>query len=187
MQAMTPLKLIRPCSRKSAGCRLHWFAALIVTLALQADAATVYKYRNANGAITYSDNPPLHTDDYEIIELQSQQPGDPEAHRQMLDQMTATSDRLQADRRQREKDRQDSAPSRASPPPYYPQTGEPQTSYYPGYPYYHRPYHRNPRPPLRNDREIIDSGNPLDRLRTPLKIPSFNRGENFRERHNIEP
>jgi len=166
---------------------LRWALASVLTLAfiLPATAATVYKYRDEKGAITYSDSPPSHTEDYEIIELQGQPPTDPEAHQQMLDRMTETSDRLQADRRQREEDRQKAVQSRASPPPYYPTTAEPEPGYYPGYPFYQRNYHRPPRPPYRNEREIIRTDNPLDRLRTPLKIPAYGTGESFRERHGV--
>ncbi|MCK9504412.1 MAG: DUF4124 domain-containing protein [Porticoccaceae bacterium] len=183
---MKPLKLIRRPSEKLPSVGLHLIAILALALALQASAATVYKYRDENGAITYSDSPPTHTDDYEIIEIQSSEPSDPQAHQQMLEQMAKTSDRLQADRRQREEDRQKTAQSRSSAPPYYPATAQPEPDYYPGYPFLRRNYHRTSRPPYRNERETVRPDNPLDRVRTPLKIPSYGTGENFRQRHGVE-
>jgi len=150
----------------------------LVTTPFHAFAGTVYKYRDEKGAITFSDTPPAHTSKYEEIHVKSHAPSDPQAHRMAMEQMTQTSDRLQADRLLREKSRENPAPL----PPFSTVYPAPEQSgrgvyLYPGYPHYPRP--PRPIPPYRidNSRDSLE-----DKLRTPIKIPSFGSGERLRDR-----
>jgi len=154
---------------------------LVPVLALVAStwvsAATVYKYVNPQGAVTYSDTPPADVP-YEELELRDYPAVDGDARRAAVEEMIETTARLQADRQQREEERR-----AARPPPaaryQTPPAPEPEVYFYPGYrhPYYHqRP---RPAPPYRLQPE---SKSPRDRITTPLRIPQFGTGESLREK-----
>lgn len=170
--------------------RRHPFPAVIalilsVGVGTGASAETVYKYIGPNGATIYSDSPPSHTDDYEEITFKEYPARNPEEHRETIEQMSATAERLKADRLEREASLQPK-PGPATPPAvvYYPQPESYRDTYlYPRYPYYRRhDHHRDPRPPYRIDRDRNSREDRLDRMRTPITIPSL--GETTRERAN---
>ncbi|MFA5631637.1 MAG: DUF4124 domain-containing protein [Porticoccaceae bacterium] len=159
---------------------LAFLCSAVLTFSIGSQAAeTVYKYRNEKGAITYSDTPPRHASDYEQVTLPGYAPGDPERHEATLEQITATSDRLQADRLKREEDREKLLPA-ATTTHYSAPAPEREVYLIPGYPYHHhRPHPQRPQPPYRIDtpRDTLDA-----KLRTPIPMPSFGSGESLRDR-----
>lgn len=146
-------------------------------------AQTVYRAINPDGTVSFSDTPPSHTRDYEEIQLEEYPPSDPEAQRRAVEAMTATSNRLQADRQAREKARQEEQARQQRPVIYRPQPAAPERDdpYY-RHPYY-PPYAPYPQPPYREERLPNTRDSLLDRARTPIGIPRFGTDESFRERH----
>lgn len=67
-----------------------------------ARAGDVYKYVDDNGTLVYSDLPPANRQAFEEVKLPYYPPANPEARRQTIEQMRETSDRLRADRLERE-------------------------------------------------------------------------------------
>ncbi len=72
-----------------------------------AGAATVYKSVDAEGRVTYSDQPPENADLVEVLDYQVQQrsPEDVEGDLARIEAMRETTDRMAADRREREASR----------------------------------------------------------------------------------
>lgn len=140
----------------------------------EAHGGKVYKYVNAQGAVTYSDSPPAETEEFEEITLPDYAAGDADAQRQTTEDMAQTTERLQADRRQREQDRKKANP--VTPPMVYSPAPEEtrDPTLYPGYPYYYnRPYHR-PRPRPQAPYRVDNSRSSMeDKLRTPITMPPF--------------
>jgi len=157
------------------GCPI--LASLLAVTAVQVEADTVYKYVDHKGAVTFSDTPPAHSAEYEELTVRNPAPSDPETHRAAMEQITETSNRLQADRLAREKTRELVRPTPA-PVVHYPEPEYNRGIYLnPGYPdYRHRP---RPHPPYRLDssRDSMD-----DKLRTPIRIPAFGSGDSLRDR-----
>lgn len=124
-------------------------------------AATVYKTVDENGVVSYSDTPPEGDVSVETLTIDAAAPELSDTERQRLDDMRETTDRMVADRQQREKHRAELRKEQAQSPlpnsqPVYPA--------YPGtYPVYipyrvvrpghsgnrPRPVHPVARPPLR--------------------------------------
>ncbi len=122
-----------------------------------AHATTVYKSVDAEGRVTFSDQPPTETTLVEILEYRVPDTEPSALDTARLQAMRETTDRMAADRREREaaraRVRADAAAARAaSTPPTYEYYG--QAGYYPAWPVFGRPivrppYHRPPhgRPP----------------------------------------
>ncbi len=122
-------------------------------------AATVYKTVDENGVVSFSDAPPKGDEPVETLEIDARAPVLTQTEQAQLDAMRETTDRMVADRQQREKhraemrqqqvDSQARATENVAPGAYngtYP-------AYYP-YPVYipvgrPRPIHPIARPPLR--------------------------------------
>lgn len=68
-------------------------------------AQTVYKSIDDNGNVTFSDTPPADSSATEQLELNVPTPQSPEEQAQSLEDMRETTDRMAADRREREKHR----------------------------------------------------------------------------------
>ena len=154
--------------RISTAARPRGFQPLVVAMILFSSvwsvtslAATVYKTVDENGVVSYSDTPPVKEVPVEtlVIDVQAAPPG--ESAQEQLEAMRETTDRMVADRQQREKHRaqlreqqaKNQAPPQAaeySDPGLYSGT---YPAYYP-YPVYRpvrrpRPVHPIARPPLR--------------------------------------
>jgi cell division protein FtsN len=80
-------------------------AALLVCSCGVAQAQTVYKSVDENGNVTFSDTPPADDRVAEQLELNVPAPAAPEDQAQYLQDMRETTDRMAADRREREKHR----------------------------------------------------------------------------------
>lgn len=72
---------------------------------VQVMAQTVYRSVDENGVVTFSDAPPGGEVEVESITIDAPQAQSPEAARQRLEDMRETTDRMAADRREREKHR----------------------------------------------------------------------------------
>lgn len=140
----------------------------LVTLALLGSplvlGETVYRTVDENGVVSFSDIPPADDVEAETIIVDTPQAQSPEAARQRLEDMRETTDRMAADRREREKHRAEMRELQARSQPaqrtgyaddyyddYYPvyTSGRiHRRNYYAGTPW--RPGHRpgiGPRPP----------------------------------------
>ena len=140
--------------RERLACRFPgrwlWLSCL---LSAQVSAVTVYKTVDETGHVTFSDQPPAGVTATETIHLRVSDREPSALDRERLAAMVAATDRMAADRREREQRR---AAARE-------RTRKPEPVYYPvvadyGYPFYgsrvigrkygyHRPY-RPHRPPL---------------------------------------
>jgi Domain of unknown function (DUF4124) len=131
---------------------------LALGMAAQAGAATVYKTVDAAGKVSYSDTPPAQGVAAEVIDVPEGRETDPDAAAR-LDEMRATTDRMQADRRAREQERAMQYVPAYPAYPADPAYSEPAESegdsdsiwmvpYYQRPPYWHGGGHR-PRPPQR--------------------------------------
>ena len=147
------------------GITLAWLALLLGSSC--AWAATVYKTVDENGVVSFSDTAPVEEQAIEIIQIDARTPESSESAQEQLEAMRETTDRMVADRQQREKHRAELRQLQAektrqsqvieytAPTDYsYSRSGT-FTGYYP-YPVYrpgagHRPKPRPPiaRPPLR--------------------------------------
>ena len=124
-------------------------------------AATVYKTVDENGVVSYSDTAPAIEQEAEVMVIDVPAPQDSESAQQQLEAMRETTDRMVADRQQREKHRAEMRKLQAESEPQVIEYGAPAdsgdiyTGYYP-YPVYRpgggyrpRPTHPIARPPLR--------------------------------------
>jgi hypothetical protein len=68
-------------------------------------AETVFRSVDENGVVTFSDTPPDGDAEVESITIDTPEAQSPEAARQRLEDMRETTDRMAADRREREKHR----------------------------------------------------------------------------------
>jgi hypothetical protein len=78
---------------------------LLLIACSTAGAATVYRTVDENGVVTFSDTPPSVEVPVETMEIDTPAPQDPAAHQQRLEDMRETTDRMAADRRERERHR----------------------------------------------------------------------------------
>lgn len=90
---------------------------------------TVYRTVDENGVVSFSDTPPEGDPMVESITIDTPQPQSPEASRQRLEDMRETTDRMAADRREREKHRAEMRELQARSQP----TTQPQPVYSGGY------------------------------------------------------
>jgi hypothetical protein len=102
--------------------------AILVSIYLPCGAATVYKSVDENGQVTFSDQPPTPGKPVETLDYTTTVPVSAEEARARLERMRASTDRMAADRREREA-------ARASPQPTAPPqpTGASLPTYYPIY------------------------------------------------------
>ena len=133
--------------------RNRWMLAVALAYALPALGATVYKTVDADGKVSYSDTPPPQGVAAEVIETRDAYAGPDPDTAERLQQMRETTDRLRADRLEREQ-------ARALPPaPAYPDYPEEDDSaqhddgedrwLLPYYPPYRRWHGGGDRPPPR--------------------------------------
>jgi hypothetical protein len=160
MTYMTRLPGVPRSAILSAAC----LGLLVLQLAAPTLAATVYKTVGANGVVTYSDTPPAEAVEVETLEIDARAPELSDSAHEQLEAMRETTDRMVADRQQREKHRaemrklQIESESRSQVIDYSAPAGNNgiYSGYYP-YPVYRprgggyrpRPGHPSVRPPLR--------------------------------------
>lgn len=128
---------------------------LALLIAGPLSAATVYKTVDENGVVSYSDTAPAIEQEAEVMVIDVPAPQDSESAQEQLEAMRETTDRMVADRQQREKHRAEMRKLQAESEPQVIEYGAPAdsggiyTGYYP-YPVYRpRPTHPIARPPLR--------------------------------------
>jgi hypothetical protein len=131
----------------NAMCRL---IPILLLYCSMAGAATVYRSVDENGVVTFSDTPPEAGVEADTLQIDTPAPQNPQQHLDNLEAMRETTDRMAADRREREKHRAEmrelAARSQANQPPLQPDSVA-YTDYYPAYSgRRHRPIHR---PPMR--------------------------------------
>jgi len=80
-------------------------ALLLLVVAVSTLAATVYKTVDAKGVVTYSDTPPVGEVEVETLEIDVQAAAPSQGAQEQLESMRETTDRMVADRQQREKHR----------------------------------------------------------------------------------
>jgi hypothetical protein len=78
---------------------------VVLVFAVPTPAATVYKTVGADGVVTYSDTPPAEEVEVETLVIDVQAPELSESAHEQLEAMRETTDRMVADRQQREKHR----------------------------------------------------------------------------------
>ena len=152
------------CAAVSAAAppRACSLALALLFFALPAPAATVYRTVDDNGVVGYSDTPPADEVEVEILVIDIPTPELSESARQQLEAMRETTDRMVADRQQREKHRAELRKLQLESEPRVIEYPVPAiydgiyTGYYsyPAYPAYRpvyrpRPDHPITRPPLR--------------------------------------
>ena len=108
--------------------------SFLLLCAAPAVAETVFRSVDEHGVVTFSDTPPDGDADVESITIDTPEAQSPEAARQRLEDMRETTDRMAADRREREKHRAEmrELQARSQPPA---QTGY-APDYYDDYPLY---------------------------------------------------
>ncbi len=131
-------------------------------------AATVYKFIDAHGAVSYTDEPPAHGS-YEVVDVAPPAPSSSPAEVQARQaRMQAATDKIASARKARERARQQQRAKTnvgvAPYPPYPLVYSEPPPVYY-GYPYYRGRGHFQR--PQRNDRPVDRIDPPLVRRRLP--------------------
>lgn len=114
-------------------------AALLCVNAASTLAAKVYKYVDAEGRVTYSDQPPAEGDAVEVLDLQLPERSQADIDNDLarIEAMRETTDRMAADRREREaaraKSRAEAEAARAAAyQPAYPEYYYPPDNYYGG-------------------------------------------------------
>lgn len=146
---------------------------------------TVYRHVDENGVVTFSDTPPAGEQAAETVNIVTPAAQDPDAYLDNLDAMRETTDRMAADRREREKHRAElrEINERSQPPQdsrvveyreysdYWPVYGGPVYTH-PGRPpwrpgYRPRPEHPIARPPYRPAPPGIQPG-PNSQLMRPI-------------------
>lgn len=133
-------------------------AAFITLLpaAPAAVAATVYKTVDENGVVSFSDVPPENAEQAEVLTIKTPPAAGRQDYEQQLEQMRETTDRMAADRREREQHRAalrsqqrvastSPAARTTNPAPAYPATPIFNSGWIPGAPVWRPPY----RPPGR--------------------------------------
>ena len=138
--------------------RVLWlFALLLLRLSpVQAEPTTVYRTVDAQGTVTFSDQPPADAQ-AQVLSIEVPPPAEPGLLEERLEAMRETTARMAADRRARESQRAELAAARQPEPQPGTAAGTaagtmPRTLVVPtaplyGWPAYHRPW--RPRPPVR--------------------------------------
>ncbi len=85
--------------------RLLLAAILLIPVSLQADTVTVYRTEAADGSVGFSDRAPDSSGPVEQIQLTVPEAGPADEHRARLEAIRETTDRMAADRRERERHR----------------------------------------------------------------------------------
>lgn len=129
--------------------------AIMLGAALPGGAATVYKSVDADGNVSYSDQPPKTGATVERIDIPESRPARSEEDAARLEAMREVTARMREDRLERERARAEEAARLYYPPPA-PRPTESSRSdqwvplYYPLYPRWpHHPPEVHPRPPWR--------------------------------------
>ncbi len=157
--------------------------------------ATVYKTVDENGVVSFSDAPPEDETAAETLQIDVPAAQSPDEYLENLEAMRETTDRMAADRREREKHRAElreiQEKSAATPLPSEPGPGYTDyTTYYPAYPVYrprpgyppwrpgHRPGPTHPiaRPPVHP--VYPGSGSANSQLMRPIVSPQNQGGSN---------
>jgi hypothetical protein len=116
--------------------------ALLLSFAAAAGSTTIYKSVDGQGRVTFSDQPPDRGEVVDILEYSEPQPRPPALDLQRIEAMREVTDRMAADRREREASRaraRAARQSRDSIPAYngdYDSSGDRYEDYYP-----YRRYH----------------------------------------------
>lgn len=167
--------------------------------ALPVCAGTVYQYYDEQGAVTFSDTRPDHTDDFIVIDMPDPPVTEMEVPDSSLDELIAVTEELEALRREKEAlaneevnagaDRQE---RRREEEYYYDEDDENNGYIYSGYDYpdygYYPDYNSNygypnhggrpPRvkttPPYKFKVPSNPAEKRLEELKTPIRIPQFN-------------
>lgn len=131
--------------------------ALMLCLATTAGGATIYKSVDGQGRVTFSDQPPAEGKVVSVMEYRESQAGPSALDQQRIEAMREVTDRMAADRREREASRARARAARQTrePEPYYrdydgalfERYSVGYSGYYPAYP--RRVLHKHPghRPP----------------------------------------
>jgi hypothetical protein len=124
---------------------------LIFTLLCSAHAVsdTVYKSVDENGAISFSDVPPENGDETEKLQLVTPQPSSSGESLANLEAMRETTDKMAADRREREKHRAEMRELQASKQSQTASSTDYVDDYYPMTTGYNNRRYYNHRPPYR--------------------------------------
>lgn len=146
---------------------------MMLSATLPAQTTTVYKTVDANGVVSYSDTRPAGDEAVEALDIEVREPELTESAQEQLEAIRETTDRMVADRQQREQHRaemrQQQARSGTQQDPPAPVYGGYRDStgsypvYYP-YPVYRpgggrpRPEHPIARPPLRPPAQLPHAG-----------------------------
>ena len=126
------------------------FAVLLLPLfSFPVYSTTVYKTVDEHGVIGFSDLPPKGEVPAEVIQISTPLPQSPEEHLERLEAMREATERLAADRREREKHRAELREIRARTESYQGPEQSDYGRYADYYPLYTRHYNRRPSPPYR--------------------------------------
>ena len=123
--------------------------ALLLLCSTAGLTATVYKSVDENGVVNFSDTPPPDGVHAEVLQVSPPTPQSPAEHLERLAAMREATDRLAADRREREKHRAELQELRAKTASYRPPAQPRNTEYASYYPVYSRYYRRSNHPPWR--------------------------------------
>jgi len=115
----------------------HLLVPLGFLLCLPVIAETVYKTVDDKGVVSFSDTPPEGDPEVESFQIATPPPQDAEVTQQRLDDMRETTDRMAADRREREKHRAEIRELQANTQP------QQQQQYSSGYDDYYPPIYTN--------------------------------------------
>ena len=149
---------------------------ILLLCSTAAIAATVYKTVDENGVVSFSDIPPAGQEDAEILEIRPPVQHSPEEYLANLEAMRESTDRLAADRREREKHRAELKEIKAKTAAYETPVQPTYSGYRDYYPVYSRysgrrshtpwrpgyqpkPEHPIARPPMRPAHDMGGSSN----------------------------
>jgi len=119
--------------------------ALFLLCCTAVSATTVYKTVDENGVVGFSDTPPAIETEAEVLKISTQPAPSPGEHLSNLEAMRETTDRMAADRREREKHRAQLKEIAAKTDGYHNPPQQNYSDYY--YPIYSRNYPHSGRPP----------------------------------------
>ena len=126
---------------------------LVVSAPGMSQNTTVYKHVNENGVVTFSDTPPAENVETETVSIATSAPQDPNQYLRNLNAMRESTDRMVADRQDREKHRAEMRQLNAETAAREPAPAEPYRDYVDIWPVYGGPIYGRPsypgRPPWR--------------------------------------
>jgi len=126
-----------------------FFLLVLPLCSAVAMSATVYKTRDDNGVVSYSDQPPAEGEQAEVLKIDASTPQSPDEYLERLDDMRETTDRMAADRREREKHRAELREIQARKESYQESSQQGYTGYNDYVPVYSGSYRHRGRPPYR--------------------------------------